>query len=108
MQAACDEVVKVVKKQKTCSSKTSDVLERLITAVAAARQAISSGTACSGALQELAATVEQLAAVKELNSCTKDLHASISKLGKVHTSLPAHQRPRAGCRTVISSACMRL
>jgi hypothetical protein len=84
VQAALDEAGKVVKKQKTCSSKTDACLDNLIGLVSSARDALAGDSMQDPdeVIQNLLKQMEAQGIAKELNSQTKDLHSSISKLGK--------------------------
>lgn len=77
-----------MKKQKTCSSKTDACLDNLIGLVASARDALSGDSMQDPdeVIQNLLKQVEAQGIAKELNSQTKDLHSSISKLGKASST----------------------
>jgi hypothetical protein len=81
MQAACDEAGKVVKRQKLCAAKSDELLDKLLSFLTATRAQV----ACTNtsALADLARQLDKLGVVKELNTCTKDLHSSVGKLSKV-------------------------
>lgn len=84
MEMALDEVGKVVKKQKTCASRTNDCMNRLLELATKARDTLAaehqsdSGTLIANLKQQ----IEGLGLTKELNSQTRDLHSAIGKLNK--------------------------
>lgn len=81
IEAALDEAGKVVKKQKLCASKVDEALDKLISLAKDARQKAAKGSGDS--IKDLLARAEKLGIVKDMNSSTKELHSSISKLSKV-------------------------
>jgi hypothetical protein len=95
---ALDEANRVVKKQKTCSTRTDACLDTLIGLVASARDALCEDSMqdAEEVLQGLAKRVEAQGIVKELNAQTKELHSSIGKLGKVRHATPG-LRPARRC-----------
>lgn len=85
VKAAEIEAGKVVKKQKTCCSHTSLALEKLIRELEVAQERILNDQTCDphAVLRDLWAQVEQLNVVQQISNNTKELHGSVSKLGKV-------------------------
>eukprot|EP00879_Flechtneria_rotunda_P020971 GHRR01022082.1.p1 GENE.GHRR01022082.1~~GHRR01022082.1.p1 ORF type:complete len:278 (+),score=107.40 GHRR01022082.1:190-1023(+) len=80
IQAALDEAGKVVKKQKLCTAKVGDSLDKLIELVQSCWAKLSAGSA--NAIRELQAQAEKQGLMKDMNSSTKELHSSINKLSK--------------------------
>ncbi len=81
VQAALDAAGKVVKKQKICATKVEQCVDQLLQLVSAAQAQQASGA--STAVPQLLAEVERLGLTKEMNTQTKELHATITKLSKV-------------------------
>lgn len=84
IDAALDEAGKVIKKQKLSAGKVSDCLDKLIHLTQQSRQQLAAGS--SDAVLQLQSQAEQLGLLKEMNSSTKELHSSISKLSKVSST----------------------
>lgn len=84
MQVALEDAGKVLKKQKTCSSKSDESLDVLIGWITQLQKDLESGKAESrgAALDELKKRLKERDIVQELNSYTKDLHSGINRLGK--------------------------
>lgn len=82
IEAALDEAGKVVKKQKLCASKVNESLEKLLKIANDARDKAAAGS-CD-VITDMLAKAEKMGLVKDMNSSTKELHSSISKLSKVH------------------------
>ncbi len=87
LEAPIDDVGKVVKRQKTCASKTDAALNKIIEMVQAAqRQLEEGGPDCAdpeALLKRLQQSIEDAGLLKEMNSSTKEFHTAIAKLGKV-------------------------
>lgn len=87
LEATIDEAGKVVKRQKTCATKTDAALNKMIELVQAAqRQLEEGGPDCAdpeALLQRLQQSIEDAGLLKEMNSSTKEFHTAIAKLGKV-------------------------
>ena len=81
-----EEADRLVKRQKVCSTKTTDVMNSLIEQVEKCIEAISSSEAASVAQQQIVERmleeVEKIDAVGVISKTTKELHGSVSKLGK--------------------------
>ncbi|KAK9829893.1 hypothetical protein WJX72_008513 [[Myrmecia] bisecta] len=84
VQAALKEAERVVKKQKTCASKTIDAVDTLIREIAAARKRIlaEQNTDAGSVLQELHKKLDRLDLTSQLAKETKDLHSAVNKLSK--------------------------
>eukprot|EP00879_Flechtneria_rotunda_P028898 GHRR01031133.1.p1 GENE.GHRR01031133.1~~GHRR01031133.1.p1 ORF type:complete len:114 (+),score=35.16 GHRR01031133.1:190-531(+) len=100
IQAALDEAGKVVKKQKLCTAKVGDSLDKLIELVQSCWAKLSAGSA--NAIRELQAQAEKQGLMKDMNSSTKELHSSINKLSKVSngydvSSMTHQQWPHICC-----------
>lgn len=80
VETALEEAGKVVKRQKLCSSKVADGLDKLIALVNASRANLVAGD--EAALSELQARAEQAGLLKDMNASTKELHKSINNLSK--------------------------
>jgi hypothetical protein len=81
---ALEEAGRVVKKQRTCCSRTDACLDTLIGLVAGARDALSDDSMQDPdeVVHGLLKRIEAQGIAKELNAQTKELHSSIGKLGK--------------------------
>ena len=84
ISTAATEADRVVKRQKICSSKFSNAVDRLLSAVNEGRDKLSAG-GNESVLPELKQHVSELAINSELHDHTKQLHGAIAKLGKVST-----------------------
>ena len=90
LSAALEDAERVVKKQRTCETRTDELLDQLISMVLATKAQLETEGAqqqqqqpAAGALAALQQQVQKLGIEKEMNSQTKELHAAVGKLGKV-------------------------
>lgn len=81
ISTAATEADRVVKRQKICSSKFSNAVDRLLSAINEGRDKLSAG-GNESVLPELKQHVSEMAINSELHDHTKQLHGAIAKLGK--------------------------
>ena len=93
IQAAHEDATRIVKKQRICAENTAASLHALIALVSEAQQRMQRGDgrdaeAVKRELEQLQTAIESEEWLKSMNKDTRDLHAAISKLGKVYLELP--------------------
>lgn len=82
LASVATEADRVVKRQKTCSTKFTNVVDTLLAAVNESKSKLHNGNGES-ALTDLKQHITQLGISSELHDQTKQLHGAIAKLGKV-------------------------
>lgn len=85
LDTALREADRVRKKQKTCASASSDILDQLLKELTAARASLAEHGPAGAAsvLKQLQNHLETRSLDKQLSDRTKELHSAVAKLGKV-------------------------
>ena len=85
IDSALKDAERVCKKQKACAAATSEVLTQLLQELTAAKASLleHGPTSAASTLKQLHQHLEGRGLDKQLSDQTKELHSSVSKLGKV-------------------------
>eukprot|EP00210_Caulerpa_lentillifera_P004947 g4721.t1 len=85
LRTAHEDAIRAVKKQRLCEESTRNSIDALITQFQSTLDRIRNGEVQSiqEELRQLQEYIEQAELLKKMNKDTRELHASISKLGKV-------------------------
>jgi hypothetical protein len=108
VEGALKEAEHVLKKQKTCATRSLDCVKQLLIVVNGALAGLAAGIAPQAILQELSDRMEQLGVVSKMVTDTKELHGSVSKLGKVRTGYRCSWKvllPRCAYSLLLHNKC---